>query len=71
MAFPGGPDSKDPPAMLGDLGLEDPVEEDMATLSSIPARRSPMDRGAWPGYRPCGVTEWDTTEHLSTAQHIE
>ena len=29
------------------LGWEDPLEEGMATLSSIPAWRIPMDRGAW------------------------
>ena len=29
------------------LGWEDPVEEDMATYSSILAWRIPMDRGAW------------------------
>ena len=30
------------------LGLEDPLEEGMATHSSILAWRIPMDRGAWP-----------------------
>ena len=29
------------------LGWEDPLEEDMATHSSILAWRIPMDRGAW------------------------
>ena len=29
------------------LGCEDPLEEGMATHSSILARRIPMDRGAW------------------------
>ena len=29
------------------LGLEDPLEEGMATHSSIRAWRIPMDRGAW------------------------
>ena len=29
------------------LGLEDPLEEEMATHSSILAWRIPMDRGAW------------------------
>ena len=29
------------------LGWEDPLEKDMATLSSILAWRIPMDRGAW------------------------
>ena len=29
------------------LGWEDPLEEGVATQSSIPAWRIPMDRGAW------------------------
>ena len=29
------------------LGQEDPLEKEMATLSSILAWRIPMDRGAW------------------------
>ena len=29
------------------LGWEDPLEEDMATHSSILACRIPIDRGAW------------------------
>ena len=29
------------------LGWEDPLEEEMATHSSILAWRNPMDRGAW------------------------
>ena len=41
---------KNLPAIWGDLGsvpgLEDPLEEGMATHSSILAWRSPMDRGA-------------------------
>ena len=42
------------------LGWEDPLEEGMATHSSILAWRIPMDRG-W------GCKELDTTEQLSTA----
>jgi len=42
---------KNPPAMwatwVPSLGWEDPLEEGMATHSSIPAWRIPMDRGAW------------------------
>ena len=42
---------KNPPAMwetwVGSLGLEDPLEEGMATHSSIFAWRIPTDRGAW------------------------
>ena len=29
------------------LGQEDPLGEDMATHSSVPAWKNPMDRGAW------------------------
>ena len=29
------------------LSQEDPLEEEMATHSSILARKNPMDRGAW------------------------
>ena len=42
---------KNPPAMqetwVPCLGGEDPLEEGMATHSSILAWRIPMDRGAW------------------------
>ena len=44
------------------LGLTpppDPLEEDVATHSSIPARRIPMDRGAW------RAVETGTDMHLS------
>ena len=36
------------------LGWEDPLEEVMATRSSIPAWRIPMDRGAWGGLQSMG-----------------
>ena len=42
---------KNPPAMqetwVQSLGWEDPLEEGMATYSSILAWRIPTDRGAW------------------------
>ena len=42
---------KNPPAAweiwVQSLGWKDPLEESMATHSSILARRIPMDRGAW------------------------
>ena len=45
---------KNPPVMhepqetwVRSLGWEDPLEEGMATFSSIVAWRIPMDRGAW------------------------
>ena len=36
-----------PETWVPSLGWEDPLEEGMATLSSILAWRIPMDRGAW------------------------
>ena len=47
------------------LGWEDPLEEGMATQSSIFAWTVPMDRGAW-WATVQGVAESDTTERLST-----
>ena len=41
------------------LGQEDPLEEEMATHSSIHAWRIPRDRGAWWFH---GVEELDMTE---------
>ena len=42
---------KNPPAMqetwVESLGWEDPLDEGMATYSSILAWRIPVDRGAW------------------------
>ena len=57
---------RNPPAMqepqktwIQSLGLEDPLEEGMATHSSILAWRIPMDRGAW-GITVHGVAESQT-----------
>ena len=51
------------------LGWKDPVEEGMATHSSILAWRIPMDRGAW-WATVHGVAELDMTEQLGTAHHM-
>ena len=63
---------KHPPAMwetwVRSLGWEDPLEEGMATHSSILAWRIPTDRGAW--WAIVHVAESDTTEQLSTAQDM-
>ena len=60
---------KNPPVMLElwvrSLGWEDPLEEEMATHSSVLHWRIPMDRGAWRA-TVHGVAESDTTEGLST-----
>ena len=62
--FPGGSVVKDPPANVGDagdvvqsLGLENPLEEEMATHSSIPAG-NPMDRVAWRASDPGVADSW-------------
>ena len=45
MGFPGGSDCKKSDYKAGDLGWEDPLEEGMATHSSVLAWKIPMDRG--------------------------
>ena len=50
------------------LGREDPLEEEMATHSSILAWRIPMDRGAW-WATVHGVTESDVTVHACSSMH--
>ena len=67
---------RNPPAMwetgVRSLGWGDPLEEDMATHSSILAWRIPMDRGAWwVTYSPWGRKQSDMTERLSTAQLLK
>ena len=62
---------KNPPAMqetwVRSLDWEDPLEEDIATHSSILAWRIPMDRGALVGYSSWLGKELDMTERLSIA----
>ena len=46
--FSSGSEVKNPPMMQGlSLGWEDPLEEGMATHSSLLPWRIPMDRRAW------------------------
>ena len=50
MGFASGSDGKESAIQeiqVRSLGWEDPLEESMATHSSILAQRIPMDRGAW------------------------
>ena len=60
---------KNPPAMwetwVRSLAWEDPLEEGMATHSSILAWRIPWTRSL-AGYRPWGHKESDMTEQLGT-----
>ena len=61
---------KNPPAMwktwVRSMDWEDPLEEGMATHSSILAWRIPMDKRSLAGYSPWGCKESDTTKQLST-----
>ena len=70
MGFPGGASGKEhPPANAGDVrdrgsipGSGRPLEEGMATHSSILAWRIPMDRGAWQATVHRGRKESAATE---------
>ena len=44
-------------------GLEDPLEEGMATLSSILAQEKSHGQRSWVGYSPWGCKESNMTEH--------
>ena len=61
MGFPGGSDSKEPTCNAGDLGREDPLEEGMATHTSILIWRIPRTEEPG-GLQSTGRTELDTTE---------
>ena len=68
--FPGGSGGRELPATrevwVWSLGWEDPLEEDMATQSSILAWRIPLDRGAWQATIHGGHKKSDMTGQLST-----
>ena len=68
LGIPSGSAEKSTPAVqelprdvVQSLGWEDPLEEGMATHSSVLAWRIPMDRGAWSATVHV-VMESDTTE---------
>ena len=69
MGFPGGSVVKNPPASAEDAssipGLEDPLEEEIATHSSILAWRIPWTKKPG-GLQYIGLQESDITEQLST-----
>ena len=52
------------------LGWEDPLEEGMATHSSILAWRIPMDRGAWRATGHGVTKSWTQLKRLSTEHHM-
>ena len=64
---------KNPPAMweswVRSLGQEDPLKEEMATLSSSLAWRIPWTEEPGVGYSPWGRKESGITEHSSTHIH--
>ena len=69
--FPGGSALKNPPAAVGDtgmqvqsLGWEDPLEKKMGTCSSILSEKSHGQRKL-AGYGPWGHKESDLTEQLT------
>ena len=66
---------KNPPvmqeALAQSLGWEDPLEEGMATHSSILAWRIPTDRGTWWAAVHGGCKESDTTGRLSIVERKE
>ena len=70
MGFRGGSDGKESTCNVGpwdrSLGWEDPLEEGMATHSSILAWRIPMDTGAW-GVQSMGSQRVRYNKRLSTA----
>ena len=47
------------------LGLEDPLEKEMTTHSSILAWRIPWTEKSWVGYRPWDHKELGMTEQLT------
>ena len=56
---------------VGSLGWEDPLEEGMATHSSILAWRIPVDRRAWQVI-VCGVTKsWTRPSDSAQNAHTE
>ena len=54
--------------MVKNLGWEDPLEEGMATHSSVLAWRIPSNRGAWHATLHGVAKTWPQTLRLSTAQ---
>ena len=68
--FPGGTSGKEPiqEMQVQFLGWEDPLEQEMATHSSILAWRNPMDGGAWWATVHWVAKSWTQLKQLSTTQ---
>ena len=63
LGFPGGLDGKESACNAGDLGWEDPLEEDMATRHSCLGENPHGQRSLWAAVH--GIAESYMTEQLS------
>ena len=72
--FPGGSDSKEYTCNVGNVGLIPGLGRCPGGAHGNPLQYSclenPQGQRSLVGYSPWGCTELDTTEQLSTAQHI-
>ena len=74
MGIPGGSDGKESTCNAGDLSLIPGLGRSPGGGHGNPRQYSylenPNGQGSLEGYSPWGLTESDTTEQLSTAQHV-
>ena len=72
MGFPGGSDSKESACNVGDLGSIPGLGRSPGEVHGNPLQYSclenPHESRSLAGYSPCGHTQSDMTERLSTAQ---
>ena len=74
MAFPGGSDDKESACNVGDLGSIPVLGRSPGGVHDNPLQYSclenPHGQKSLVGYSPCGGTELDTSEQLSTIQYM-